>query len=186
MTGINRYAAIGSPCLVPLSRLKYLVDFPLFLLEKCERRKKINNKWVEGTPNPGLLEDFLSVNQFQLYVLDIKQEITNNTVHSFPEHTSKYFLQNIWSSILSMPACFRRIIHQQTQVSSFDTFYSKPESLTIVLLSKYTEWQPSYPWYSPNCCWKMLLLSDLVTAKLPQSRCCPKLPAAYQLSHRAI
>ena len=37
------------------------------LLEKCERRKKINNNWVEGTPNPGLLEDFLSVNQFQLY-----------------------------------------------------------------------------------------------------------------------
>ena len=39
----------------------------LLLLEKCERRKKINNNWVEGTPNLGLLEDFLSVNQFQLY-----------------------------------------------------------------------------------------------------------------------
>ena len=38
-----------------------------FLLKKCERRKKINNKWVEGTPNPDLLEDFLPVNQFQLY-----------------------------------------------------------------------------------------------------------------------
>ena len=37
------------------------------LLEKCERRKKINNNWVEGTPNSGLLEDFLSVHQFQLY-----------------------------------------------------------------------------------------------------------------------
>ena len=36
-----------------------------------------------------------------------------------------------------MPARFRRIIHQQAQVSSFETFYSKPESLTIVLLSKY-------------------------------------------------
>ena len=39
----------------------------LFLLKKCERRNKINNKWVEGTPNPDLLEDFLPVNQFQLY-----------------------------------------------------------------------------------------------------------------------
>ena len=28
----------------------------------------------------------------------------------------------------------------------------------------------------------MLSLSDLVTAKLPQSRSCPKLPAAYKLS----
>ena len=37
------------------------------LLKKCERRKKLQNNWVEGTPNPGLLEDFLSVNQFQLY-----------------------------------------------------------------------------------------------------------------------
>ena len=34
-----------------------------------------------------------------------------------------------------MPARFRRIIYQQAQVSSFETFYSKPESLTIVLLS---------------------------------------------------
>ena len=34
-----------------------------------------------------------------------------------------------------MPARFRRIIHHQAQVSSFETFYSKPESLTIVLLS---------------------------------------------------
>ena len=39
-----------------------------------------------------------------------------------------------------MPARFRRIIHQQAQVSSFETFYSKPaESLTIVMLSKYIE-----------------------------------------------
>ena len=52
-------------------------------------------------------------------------------------------------------------------------FYSKPESLTIVLLSKYIEQQPSYPWYSPDCCWKMLSLSDLVTAKLAQSRSWP-------------
>ena len=37
------------------------------LLKKCKRRKKINNKWVEGTPNPDLLDDFLPVNQFQLY-----------------------------------------------------------------------------------------------------------------------
>ena len=29
-----------------------------------------------------------------------------------------------------MPARFRRIIHQQAQVSSFEAFYSKPESLT--------------------------------------------------------
>ena len=38
-----------------------------------------------------------------------------------------------------MPAGFRRIGHQQAQVSSFETLYSKPESLTIVLLSKYIE-----------------------------------------------
>ena len=38
-----------------------------------------------------------------------------------------------------MPARFGRIIHQQAQVSSFETFYSKPESLTIVLLSTYIE-----------------------------------------------
>ena len=38
-----------------------------------------------------------------------------------------------------MPASFRRMIHQQAQVSSFETFYSKPESLTIVLMSKYIE-----------------------------------------------
>ena len=37
-----------------------------------------------------------------------------------------------------MPARFRRI-HQQAQVSSFEAFYSKPESLMIVLLSKYIE-----------------------------------------------
>ena len=36
-----------------------------------------------------------------------------------------------------------------------------------------------------NCCWKMLSLSDLVTAKPPQSHSCPKLPTAYQFSHRA-
>ena len=66
-----------------------------------------------------------------------------------------------------MPARFRRIIHQQTQVSSFETFSCNPESLTIVLLSKSIELQSSSPWYSPNCCWKMLSLSDLVTAGLP-------------------
>ena len=38
-----------------------------------------------------------------------------------------------------MPAGFRRIIHQKAQVSAFETFYSKPDSLTIVLLSKYIE-----------------------------------------------
>ena len=38
-----------------------------------------------------------------------------------------------------MPDRFHRIIHQQAQVSLFETFYSKPESLTIVLLSKYIE-----------------------------------------------
>ena len=36
-----------------------------------------------------------------------------------------------------MPARFHRIIHQQSQVLSFETFYSTPESLMIVLLSKY-------------------------------------------------
>ena len=38
-----------------------------------------------------------------------------------------------------MPARFRRIVHQQAQVWSFEIFYGKPESLTIVLLSKYIE-----------------------------------------------
>ena len=38
-----------------------------------------------------------------------------------------------------MPSRFHRIIQLQAQVSSFETFYSKPESLTIVLLSKYIE-----------------------------------------------
>ena len=38
-----------------------------------------------------------------------------------------------------MSARFGRIIHQQAQVSSFETFYSTPESLMIVLLSKYIE-----------------------------------------------
>ena len=38
-----------------------------------------------------------------------------------------------------MPARFRKIINQQAEVSSFETFYSKHESLTIVLLSKYIE-----------------------------------------------
>ena len=36
-----------------------------------------------------------------------------------------------------MPARFGRIIHQQAQAPSFETFYSNPESLTIVLLSKH-------------------------------------------------
>ena len=49
-----------------------------------------------------------------------------------------------------MPARFHRIIDQQAQVSSLETFYSKLESLTIVLLLKYIEQQPSYPWYSPG------------------------------------
>ena len=40
-----------------------------------------------------------------------------------------------------MPARFRRIIHQRAQVSSFETLYSKPKRLTIVLLSKDIEWQ---------------------------------------------
>ena len=85
-----------------------------------------------------------------------------------------------------MPARFHRIIHQQAQVWSFETFYSNPESLTIVLLSKYIEWQPSSPWYSPNCCWKLFSLSDLVTTDLPQNHSYPKLPVAYQFSQRAI
>ena len=31
-----------------------------------QRNKKVNNKWVEGTPDPDLLEDCLAVNQTQL------------------------------------------------------------------------------------------------------------------------
>ena len=38
-----------------------------------------------------------------------------------------------------MPAHFHIIIHQQAKVLSLETFYSKPESLSIVQLSKYTE-----------------------------------------------
>ena len=38
-----------------------------------------------------------------------------------------------------MPAGSRRIIHQQAQVSSFETSYSNPESQRIVSLSKYIE-----------------------------------------------
>ena len=38
-----------------------------------------------------------------------------------------------------MPARFRRIIHQQAQVSSLETFYSNHESLVIVMLPKYIE-----------------------------------------------
>ena len=38
-----------------------------------------------------------------------------------------------------MPARFRRIIHQQAQVSSFETFYSNPESLMIVLLLRWSK-----------------------------------------------
>ena len=53
-------------------------------------------------------------------------------------------------------------------------FYSNSERLTIVLLSKYIEQQPSSPWYSPNYYWKMLSLSDPVTTELCQSRSCPK------------
>ena len=85
-----------------------------------------------------------------------------------------------------MPARFHKIIHQQAQVSSFETFYSNPESLTTVLLPEYIEYQPSSLWYSPSCCWKMLLLSDLVTGELPQNSSCTKLSVAYQFSHRAI
>ena len=78
------------------------------------------------------------------------------------------------------------IIHQQAQVSSFETFHSNPGILTILLLSEYIEQQPSSQWYSSNWCWKMLSLFDLVTTELPQNRSCPKLPVAYQFSHRAM
>ena len=83
-----------------------------------------------------------------------------------------------------MPARFRRIIHQQAQVSSVETFYSKPESLTIVLLSKYIELQPSYPWYLPKLLLKSALAirpcnckdaSELLLPKVP--RCIPVLPS---------
>ena len=45
------------------------------------------------------------------------------TSPSFPKHPSKYFLRSIWQSILSMPAHFHRIIHQQAQVLSFETWW---------------------------------------------------------------
>ena len=38
-----------------------------------------------------------------------------------------------------MSAHFRRIIHQQAQVSSLETCHSNLESQTIVLMSKYIE-----------------------------------------------
>ena len=41
------------------------------VVEKVWRKKKVDNKWVEGTPIPDLLEDFLPVNQFQLYHVNI-------------------------------------------------------------------------------------------------------------------
>ena len=76
-----------------------------------------------------------------------------------------------------MPARFRRIIHQRAQVSSFETFCSNPESLTIVLLS--------YPWYSQNllenalairpCNWEAA--SEPVLPKV--ARCIPVLPSRY-------
>ena len=70
----------------------------------------------------------------------------------------------------------------RARISSFETFYSDPESLTIVLLSKYVEWQPSSLWCSPNCCWKMLSLSDLVTSEqlLPRvAHCIPVLSSRF-------
>ena len=68
---------------------------------------------------------------------------------------------------------------------SIETSYSNPESQRIVSLSKYIEYKPLSPWFSPNCFWKRLSLSDLVTAKLSQNRSCPELPATHQFSHRA-
>ena len=38
-----------------------------------------------------------------------------------------------------MPTPSRRIIHQQAQVSSFETSYSDPENQRIVSMSKYIE-----------------------------------------------
>ena len=38
-----------------------------------------------------------------------------------------------------MSAHFRRIIHQQAQVSSLETYYSNLESQAIMLMSKYIE-----------------------------------------------
>ena len=39
-----------------------------------------------------------------------------------------------------MSSHFRRIIHQQAQVSSLDTCYGNLESQTIVLMSQYFEY----------------------------------------------
>ena len=64
-----------------------------------------------------------------------------------------------------MPAHFRRIIHQQVQVLSFETFYGNFTKLFGL---------------------KKLSLSDLVTMELPQSHSCPKLPVEYQFSHHAV
>ena len=74
-----------------------------------------------------------------------------------------------------MPARFRRIIHQQAQVSSFETFYSNPESISLV------------------GCWKMLskLLENALAIRpckydaaseplLPKvARCIPVLSSRY-------
>ena len=40
----------------------------MFLFKRCERRKKVNNKWVEGTPNPDLLHGRLPPSQPVLVV----------------------------------------------------------------------------------------------------------------------
>ena len=105
----------------------------------------------------------------------------------FPEHPSKYFLRNIWYSILSMPARFRRIIHQQAQVSSFETFYSKPESLYNYCAAVKIYWIAAVK----SMVFTKLLLENALAIRtcnceaaseplLPKvARCIPVLPSRY-------
>ena len=84
-----------------------------------------------------------------------------------------------------MPARFPRIIHQQAQISSFETSYSNPESLMIVLLSKYINKSRH-----PHGIHQLLLQNDLAIRPcnyevaseplLPKAaRCIPVLSSRY-------
>ena len=44
---INRYGDKGSPCLVPLSRLKYHIEFPLFMTQLCEFLNNVLIHWIK-------------------------------------------------------------------------------------------------------------------------------------------
>ena len=77
-----------------------------------------------------------------------------------------------------MSAHFRRIIHQQAQLSSLESCYSNLENQTVVLMSKYIEQQQSFPGFFAK-----LLLQDTPTVRrynyetaskplLPTVACC--------------